>query len=425
MFITLFLMIFSFPADTTDTFRQEQPVPDQIKMMVVEGEVHRAIRLLEEAEEEGTAGVGSLVLLLNLYSGEFRFGPVAEVFERHEDRLSQNEDAVYAYAQAKLKSGYKDEAAAVLEAFREREPSGAKALILLGTLYFDDEAWEAAGPVYDEITDRVPGNPLFRTQQARIYSRLGREEAAKEILLGVLDAEPAYLPAMLELVSLYYRNSETEKAKNLTDRGLMIYPEESRFWDFSGRIAYTNQRYERAAEQWLRVVELGDAEMGTYRGIGLCYYQLSRPEEALEYFGRTLAMNPEDTISLLYSAMVYRQMEEWEKARDILDRLFDIHGGEYLTDVVMQRAVVYEALGEIDAAVSEYKLAKRLDPEQRSADFYLAALYDRHLEDKAVALEHYRSYLENGEPDPELEEYAKGRIRVLVEKLHFEQGANE
>lgn len=395
---------------------------DLIKQMLIEGDRAGATALLEELVQQENPEVEALRLLLDQYHQSFAFSKIISQYEQHQEKLYQDPSMIFYYAMAKHQTGFTGQAIEILDGMRSMETVDERGIILLGRIYYQDDRWEEALPVFRELSDLLPDNLYFRTQKARIHRMLQNRERSLEILNEVLEEDETYLPAILEMTVTRYTANELDEARILLDRALEIYPNENRLLNYSARTAYNQQQYQKALNHWKREVELGEAESSTYRGIALIYYSQDDLDSAIENFTIALTLNPGDMMSLMYMAMVYRQMEDWEQTGFYLNELYELHISDYLIDTVMQRAVVHEAQGDIDSAISDYTLATLLHPEYYHANFYIAALKDRHSGDKEEVIERYQSYLESPVLDPELEEYARGRLKVLLEEQHFARG---
>ena len=390
--------------------------------MLLEGDRSGATILLEEMVQQEVPEDEALHLLIDQYHQSYSFSNLIELYEHHREQLQNKPAMVYYYAHAKHQTGFTGDAVRLLEEMRTMETVDERGVILLGRIYYQDNNWEDALPVYLVLTGLLPDNPYFHTHKARIYRMLQNRERSLEILNDVLAKNETYLPAILEMVVTRYTANELDEARELIDPALEIYPNEKRLLNFSGRTAYNQQQYHKAIDNWEREVELGSTESGTFRGLALCYYILEDQETAIEHFKIALQLNPGDMTSLMYLAMAYRQKKDWGKAGFYLNELYELHISDYLIDTVMQRAVVHEALKDIDSAISDYNLALHLNPEYYHANFYIAALLDRHSGNREEAIERYQTYLESPELDSELEKYARGRLRVLIEEQHFARG---
>ena len=419
------LLIFLLINIQPQSFTSDQAITNdlqEIKMLIVNGDRDSAISELETIVSHQTDNVEAIVLLSDLYHQTHQFGKLITLVESNNNKVSEIGSVQFVYAQAKYQTGFKPEAIQALERNRELDSFDIRGLILLGSIYYNDENWALAQSVYRQISVSLPGNHFFRTRLAKTYGNLMDAEYARSILASVLEEDPAYLPALIELALSHFSLREFYKTNEVTSAALVMYPNNVSLNNLRARSSYNVQQFEEAVKYWNVVAELGEADQNTFRGLGLSYYQLGNAEEALKNFERVLMLNPEDTISLLYSSMVYRQKENWEKAYEILNRMFEFHITDYFIESIMQRAVVLEELGEVESAMSDYTLAKMLFPEHRKALFYLAALHDRHTSNQEVILEHYLKYLESGYTDPSLEDYAKSRVSVLRERLHFARG---
>lgn len=393
-----------------------------IKMLIINGDRDKAIGGLEVIVNNQTDKAEAIVLLSDLYHQTHQFGKLISLVETHENEVAEIGSVQFVYAQAKYQTGFKNEAIKALERNRELNNFDIRGLILLGSIYYNDESWDLSQSVYRQVSGELPNNHFFRTRLAKTYGNLMEAEYARSILTTVLEEDPGYLPALIELALNHFSQQEYYKTNEVASKALGMYPDNVSLNNLRARSSYNIQQFEEAVKYWNVIVGLGEANLNTFRGLGLSYYQLGNGEEALKNFKRALMLNPEDTISLLYSSMVYRQNENWEKAYEILNKMYEFQITDYFIESIMQRAVVLEELGEVESAMSDYTLAKMLYPQHRKAQFYLAALYDRHTSNQEIILEHYLKYLESGYTDPSLEDYAKSRVSVLRERIHFARG---
>ena len=81
-----------------------------------------------------------------------------------------------------------------------------------------------------------------------------------------------------------------------------------------GRIAYGNQKYDAALEQWEQAAEIEPLLPQLQYDIGLALLELKRPREAIERFERAASMDSDRPDILIALAEAFAANGDWEKS---------------------------------------------------------------------------------------------------------------
>ena len=156
---------------------------------------------------------------------------------------------------------------------------------------------------------------------------------------------------------------------------------------FEGEIYYQNKDYQKAIECLESSVDLmeGPLKLDTnlarcYNALGACYYELDRPEKALEFLNKALKMREE------------------------------LSGSDYHYDMPVyknQIGTVHEHKGEYEEAVKCYKDALELLEKLKCLGYEDEALFRRNLANVYVRQEKYK------EAEEEAEKAFKIRLKIL------------
>jgi tetratricopeptide (TPR) repeat protein len=146
-------------------------------------------------------------------------------------------------------------------------------------------AWRASDAVPDDL--RVA---LARGIDAY---RQGDHGLALDELLGLLEREPDFPPALYQASSAYFRLRRYGDCAALLERFVEVAPSETGATQALGHSYYSLGDYERARAHYERVVERAPASAEAWRGLGLSHLRLGDAERALRCLDRTIDLRPD------------------------------------------------------------------------------------------------------------------------------------
>lgn len=228
-------------------------------------------------------------------------------------------------------------------------------------------------------------------------------KGAAEQTEQTLGLDPADPQGWEMLTSLYLQTEEYDKARDAIMRSLRYYPENARQHLMLGSIYNQEGHHIEAIEQYKESLSLtpeGDAETISriYGSWGDALYAMEQADSAFVYYRKAvlydptnyLAMNnsayfmaceggdldealrliekviavePDQATSLDTYAWVLFKRKDYEKAREVMDRVLEIEGDEPSSDVLDHAGDIYFMDGEPRKALEFWKRALKLDPE--------------------------------------------------------------
>ena len=244
----------------------------------------------------------------------------------------------------------------------EQDPKDIDSWLLLGRLYKVAQNSLESEKSFQKVLQLEPGNEEAMTGLAMVYSGLGDNQRALEILKQVADRNPS--PRTLTaLVDAY----ET-------------------LHDYAG-----------AAEVLRRASELDPSNPDLKRNLAQDLVLAGKPEESLKVYADLVQDDPRDTESFLGMSQVYRQMNDFAKARAALDRAKQLEPDNF--EIRYSEVSLLEAEGRHADAISAMKQlvdsteSKSYSPPERANRLrLLEALGDlyRSNEQFALAVETFR-----------------------------------
>jgi tetratricopeptide (TPR) repeat protein len=247
-----------------------------------EGDYDGALVLFEEMPEEDSETSGILLLKASILYSAGKLGEAREIAGRIEDREPDNTQALLVIAALEGAAGREKEQKAALEKIVKIDAAHVPALIGLGNMAIrgENRSPSAAGAYFDRA----------------------------------LAEEPDNLEAILGRAVAYRFARDPQKAEELLNAGLKLYPEEAMLWAERARL-YRDAGFSLQALADLDTAKkLDDTSYWISMDRGMTLVDLNRKQLALEEFTHAQSLNPEHFLSYVYSAGIKDEMGDYAGA---------------------------------------------------------------------------------------------------------------
>lgn len=176
-----------------------------------------------------------------------------------------------------------------------------KALILQQKHAYPDalEAFCAAEKKADSLAEKKADflDDNFYFQLASLHERCGQFDQAADLFRKTIALNPQRADAMNYLAYMWAENkTHLDEAHVLITQALEIDPESGAFLDTLGWIYYQKGEYKNAMQALIKSVELEQNDPTIYDHLGDCARQLDRPQDARNYWLKSLSIAPDTTI---------------------------------------------------------------------------------------------------------------------------------
>ncbi|MEX2661610.1 MAG: tetratricopeptide repeat protein, partial [Vicinamibacterales bacterium] len=178
----------------------------------------------------------------------------------------------------------------------------------------------------------------------------------------------------------------------------------------AGATAYAAGDYETALAQYRLAVERNPQDAEAHSNLGQMLVRLERPDEALPFFDRAIALLPERWAYHFNRARALGLLDRWDEAIAGYRRALQIFPEDYATAFNLAQAL--HRKGDEAAAVQAYLHAIELDPTDASFRKALGISYER-LQQRADAAAAYAEYLRLLPEAPDAEK-VRARIAELT-----------
>lgn len=392
--------------------------PD-VRSLLLEQRYEEALQILEavplmERDLESHLMVSQAALALQKYDSAI------EALHFARGKAPQNTAIQIQLARAYRASGQPEMAKSVGETILQREPGHRQALILLGTIQFEEGNWPASRRIYEELARQDSTNTSFRYALSRVYSELEMRPEALTQLLAAKMLSPNHLGVLHDLSRLYYELDQLDLAMETATLAVGLYPTSIPIRKRIGEIEFKRKNYALAATQYKEVIGLGEDTSSAWRNLGMCLYFAEDFGAARDALTQSLAKDSKDPNTNFYLAMAMVQSDAGDLAIPLLDSTAVHSMGTLLVDAYIQKAVRLDQQKKTADAVRHYALAYQLAPTRHEILYFTASAYDRSGTNRVEARDFYTRFLNSpGTKDETMANYARRRVSILTEEIHF------
>jgi len=205
--------------------------------------------------------------------------------------------------------------------------------------------------------DFDPASPMFLnpeengiTRIAESFSDYCRIKTGRKFLLRDLNEE--------EFNRIYNKYSTISKMDNLFS---------------NSKVCLKLKRYEEAASEARKVIELAPEKVDAYLLLGSCYEETKNYESALEVYEEALKISPDEGVIHIGLARVQLAMEHFQEAITEVDRARKLNYRE--DNVHFLLGYCYERTGRFEEAIEELRKAEGISPVEPQISFSLSNCY--------------------------------------------------
>jgi len=211
--------------------------------------------------------------------------------------------------------------------------------------------------------------------------RLGQNRTREALnLLGDANQIAGDSSARFMLISLAMSQAgKMDRAEPPIRAAIRLDPNNATAHYFLGRLLYTDNRFDEAIEETQKTIDLSPDFVRAYENMGLCYEGKYRLDEAKRWYLKAIDAQSNSPAKsewpMLDLAILLMHENHYTEAKPLLEQALAIN--PLNTQALVQMGALYEADGEIERALDEYRAAIRsehanLQPGLASA-YYKAA----------------------------------------------------
>ncbi|MDP7331143.1 MAG: tetratricopeptide repeat protein [Candidatus Marinimicrobia bacterium] len=258
-----------------------------------------------------------------------------------------------------------DQAQSIFKRLSFLDPEQTKYLAMFIDLIMNSKNYEEGINVLKSMNAEFGDSPDRLAQLGLLMYRAGQKEEALGLLEIAIEATPENPNYYFPLFDLYMDENNHEKASKVADKLVSNFPEDWRGY-YSRSLVYMNDK------QPEKVIMILEPVSDTFNKIfsiqyllGLSHNQLKQFDIAQQYFSKALTIRPDSPNVLHSMAILYDEVNAWEKSDEIYLRLIETDS----TDAQAFNNFAYslvERNQELKKALSLAKKAIELEPENAS-----------------------------------------------------------
>jgi len=212
-------------------------------------------------------------------------------------------------------------------------------------------------------------------KQAQFLSSEDKPREAEEKILSVLARNPRILEGRYLLGHLYSKQKKYEEAIAEFKKALEENPDYSDAI-FGLALAYKEtRRFDEAIVGFRRLIEIDPKDTKPYVHLSEIYQDMSELDEAIRLVQAALQLDPE--VRLLHNRLgaLYLGKKMYDPAEKEIRLALSMERSAPLLNAHFNLALIHEARGELDLAVSEYRKEQETSPFNYKPDYNLGLLY--------------------------------------------------
>ncbi len=325
---------------------------------------------------------------------------------------------------AYFKKGDTKKALTPLMAVLAKNPGNQMASRLVASIHLKNESYEKARNVQKEYLKIHPDDAKSTFGMYLLLLKAGKEKEAIGYLKKSVELNPNARMPVLVLARYYLTEKMPEKALEVSDRIMPIFPKADGLLEVRGKAQMSLKRFSAAARSFEKLVKENPKNILALQLLASAYDSNSDYLKLDVVVQEILSLKPDDVQARIYLAKVNASRGKWQEADDILSNIKGIfaENAEYYslrgrvnlakrnfdqaiyyfdksyraspsTATAIQLAMVNQGAGKIDAAIDIMADWHQKNPDNMLA---MASLGDLYLAkgDFEKANENYRRILE-------------------------------
>jgi|GEM_PF-3183953 Tfp pilus assembly protein PilF len=174
------------------------------------------------------------------------------------------------------------------------------------------------------------------------------------LLVGCSAFSPKTSSDYLAKSEMYYKTGNLKAAWKNAQKALDKDASAVSAYGIMGSILYENGDFDNSIKYFEALYQAGDKRSEVISALGAAYASKGEYEKALNYLEESLRLNPSNVAALASVGGIYYSLGDYQKALEIYTHALNVVPSAPLYQM---RAATYEQLGNMEAALKDYKAA--------------------------------------------------------------------
>ncbi len=236
---------------------------------------------------------------------------------------------------------------------------------MLGAVYRATGKYPEAIAELNRAQALAPNSDDVYRRLGNVYLASGNAPRAIEAYQKAIDLNPYYWINQNSLGDAYYEVGEYEKALQAFKKVTVLEPDVNAGFENAGGVLVQEGKYSDSIPYLEKAIQI-EPDSGAYSNMGTAYFFLKRFGEASQAFEKAVALNPNDTVTVVNLGDAYRGSGQTDKARDAYQRAISLGYKELQTNpqdatVMAEIALTYAKIGNPQEAETFIRRARAQD----------------------------------------------------------------
>ena len=333
----------------------------QARMNLLQGRANEAIRDMDALIAAYPRHPG---LRYQLGQAYLQLNQIPKALQTFDQALSLDPDhveTILAVAGINLRRGDFAQVVASLSELLKKAPGVLQAHLLLAEAYRLRGTPEEALGVYHSLATNLPRDPRFSLLSGSLLQSMGRTAESRQAFARVLEIAPGNLEALIHLAELDGADGQPQAALRRVQEQSEKYPNSLPHQLLLAELYLDQKQFDSAGAILLKLPQSGPGSEGVAALLARVYARANQHGQALAKLDHALAKDPKDGALLMQKALILTEIKEYEKARDVYEKLLGFNPQNPL--VLNNLAYLYsENLGKLDKAAQFARKARELNP---------------------------------------------------------------
>ena len=369
-----------------------------------ENKNHLAFSMIEQAAKLQPDNKWYQIRLAQFYLQNSDYQAFMNIYDKLLQDEPDNLDYLEAYIDVLLRIGDYDKVIEKLDIV-ERQLGQNEYIFLQKVQIYDEQGKrDQAVAEMEKLVEFMPDNTRYRAMLAEVYRKVNRDKDAFQQYLRIKELEPDNQYINISLMDYYQSTGEADKAfaefieaiknKNLDydtkaqiynlwltkemeknvpifektrvvgDAFIEMYPDKPLGYYVVGTAEYNAANYEKAKNNYLKVLELDKSDFNTFFQLSLCYVDTHDYQGLIEISDKAISLYPEQPLFYLFNGVGYFNLKDYEKTVKILEKGRKLSANKDLTaDFDTYIGDTYHMLNNKEKAYEAYDRLLRVKPD--------------------------------------------------------------
>jgi tetratricopeptide (TPR) repeat protein len=305
-----------------------------------------------------------------------------------------------------------------------------------GKLLYTQRDFTKADSIFSILVQEYPENPSYHYEHGRSLKQLylkqpdsirkanaGKDRGYVAAFAKAVSLDSTHQKAILNLAQYQLTQLEYPLVQKLCNKALEAAPDNVEIISLLAQNYYLRGFHSEAADNYERLLELGQNEAFIHERLGFCYYEERMYELAIEQYKILLKTNEEDWGLHYTLAKLYNFVKDYKKSLEHND-LALYYKDLPLDDIYMTRGTTYRLEKKWEEAINAFQEAIKENPGEGNAYHSIAICADNYYRDKKAVVALYKRFIDKFKDNPKYKYaamLAERRVKKLREEIFMEK----